>query len=107
MGWWTEICPPGGILSIKFGGPTGIYSLVVLMTWWCMLLKTKPDKERTNCLRMLTDIDRVFLEAIKEIKASSTSMSLSPTTPPPSTQPRKRGISEEMLPCKHGRSEQI
>ena len=106
--WWTEICPPGGKPSIKFGGPTGIYTIVVLMLWWCSLLAAQPDSEHVDCLRTLEDIDRAFVEEINDIKghsAAGTSMLLSPTTPPPSSQPRKRANSGEMLPWKRRRLE--
>lgn len=101
MGWWSEICPPDGVPNIKFGGPTGIYALVVLMSWWCSLLKNKPDEEHTDCLRTLEDIDRVLQMAIKDIKNQPET--LSPTTPLPS-QSRKRANTEETTSQKRMRS---
>ena len=105
--WWAEIYPPNGSPSIQFGGPTGIYSLVVLVLWWCRLLGAKPDEERVDCLRALEDIDRAFVAAIEDIerRPTSTSTLLSPTPPPPSSQPRKRAGSEGRLPQKRVRCE--
>ncbi|KAF9791998.1 hypothetical protein BJ322DRAFT_1015928 [Thelephora terrestris] len=83
MEWWAEICPPRGP-GVKFGGPTGIYTLIVLMSWWCALLEGKPQKEHADCLRILKDIDRVLLTTINNIKSCPTaSTSILP-------QPRKR-----------------
>ena len=103
--WWVEICHPNGRSSVQFGGPTGIYSLVVLITWWCKLLRAKPDAEHVECIRALEDIDRALVAAINDIKHRATSTTLlSPTTPPPSSQPRKRAGSEVRLSQKRMRS---
>ena len=106
MEWWAEISPPSGVPSIRFGGPMGIYSLVVLMSWWCTRLKDKSDEERVDCLRLLKDIDRVLSTTVNDMKSHRTSSTfiLSPTTPPLSSQLRKRVISEEMTPRKRTRT---
>lgn len=105
MGWWSEICPPGGVPSVRFGGPTGIYTLVVLLSWWCTLLKARAGKEHADCLHTLTDVDRVLLAAINEIKSHPTTPSLlSPPSPLPPTQPRKRANSGEMTSERQKRS---
>lgn len=105
MQWWSEISPPGGVPSVRFGGPTGIYSLVVSVSWWCTLLKSRPSREHTDCLRTLTDIDRALLEAIT--KSSDHPAASSSTSPPPPSQPRKRTNSGEMPAPKRKRSGQV
>jgi len=102
MEWWSEICPPGGVPSVRFGGPTGVYSLVVLMTWWCVLLKSKPDEEHADCLRTLTDIDRVLMAAINGFGNRSTTST--PMFSPTPSQLHKRVNTEELLPRKRGRA---
>ena len=108
MEWWAEISPSGGVPSIRFGGSTGIYSLVVLMSWWCRLLKDEPDAEHADCLHTLTDIDRVLSATIDEIKNNSPSSAptLSATTPVPSRR-RKRVDSGTVLPRKRGRAARV
>lgn len=100
--WWAEICSPGASLGVQFGGPTGIYILVVLMSWWCLLLETEPIGARADCLRMLEDVDRALQTAINNLKlkkqSRATTMLFSPSTPPPSSQPRKRMNAEEAPP---------
>ena len=65
MGWWAEICPPGGVQNVHFGGSTGVSTVIILMSWWCLLLKDKPSGEHTDCLCMLEDINQVLLAVIK------------------------------------------
>lgn len=84
MKWWEEIISPGAASGVRFGGPTGIYSLVVLMTWWCSLLKMKPVEEHTHCISTIVQIDYAFITAIDSIRNGCGSSS------PPSSQPRKR-----------------
>lgn len=67
MGWWEEIKGTGGTINVRFGGPTGIYTLVVLMSWWCSLLKGQPDNELANCLHTLDDIDRTILSVVCDV----------------------------------------
>jgi hypothetical protein len=107
MEWWAEISPHGGTASIRFGGPTGIYTLVVLLSWWCTQLKAKPNREHADCLRTLQDVDRVLLATVNDMRtnpAARASTLLSPTTPPPPSQPRKRPNAEELSSRKRKRS---
>jgi len=100
MEWWSEICPPGGVPSVRFGGPTGIYALVVLLSWWCTLLKGKTDKERADYLQTTVAVNHAFLAAINGIKNHPTTLTpslLPPTDPPPPSLPRKRVNSETVL----------
>jgi hypothetical protein len=93
MEWWSEICPPDGVPNVRFGGTTGIYTIVVLLSWWCTLLAASPDEERTDLFLMLGDVNRVFVAAIDEIRGHPTTsdpMSLSLVPPPPPPRPRKR-----------------
>lgn len=71
MEWWSEICPPGGVQNVWFGGPTGICTVIVLISWWCAQLKARPEREHIDCLRTLKDVDRVLLAAIKDIRSHS------------------------------------
>ena len=75
-----------------FGGPTGIYTLIVLVSWWCSSLSTKPDGEHADCLRTLDDIDRVLKTAINNIvgQPGTTSTAISTTLPLPTPQSYKR-----------------
>lgn len=105
MSWWEEIKATGSPVNVCFGGPTGMYNLVVLVSWWCSLLKDRPDAELTDYLRTLEDIDRVVLSAICDTDSSSIPASScgvpSPgaSTPPLAPQPRgsKRTIPHEEL----------
>ena len=106
MEWWTEIRPPGEVPRVQFGGPTGMYSLVVLLSWWCTLLAAKPDKERVECLRVLEDVDRVLVMTLDDLKKNTTtppSAPPSPTTPLPYSQSRKRANVDEFPPRKRKR----
>ena len=106
MEWWAEICPPVGP-GVKFGGPTGIYTLTVLMSWWCALLKDKPERERTDCLRILEGVDRVLSTAINDMKnhpTTSTSTLTSSTATILPSRPPKRGNSEDTSQRKRVRS---
>ena len=95
MEWWTEIRPPNGP-GVQFGGPTGIFSLVVLMSWWCALLKEKPEEERADCYRILKDIDQVFSMAINNMKnRPAISTAVLTAVPPLPSQSRKRGALED------------
>jgi hypothetical protein len=108
MDWWSEICPPGGAPSVQFGGSTGISTLVILMSWWCALLKDKPDEEHADCLRTLKDVNCVFVAAINDLKDRPTVPApalLSPTTPPLTSEPRKRASSGEPSSRKRTRYE--
>lgn len=102
MRWWEDIKT-----SVCFGGPTGIYTLIVLMSWWCSLLKGRPDNELTDCLRTLEDIDGVILSTVHNLNGqppvTPSLIGSSPTaspTPTPHTMRQlrgsKRGFSEEV-----------
>lgn len=106
MAWWSEISPPGGVPNVKFGGTTGIYSLVVLMSWWCTLLKSEPDAGRVDCLRTLTDVDRALSTAIDEVRSCLTaSTSILPSATPLPSRSRKRANTCGLPPRKRKRSE--
>lgn len=104
MRWWEEIKSAG---AIQFGGPTGIYNIIVLMSWWCSLLKNQPASEHSDCIRILDDIDRSILSATPIITDSSNytpgpsrSVSEDPTSAVARAhQPRgsKRGMSEDAV----------
>lgn len=112
MRWWEEISTAEGVVNVRFGGPTGIYTLVVLMSWWCKQLKGKPESELVDCLLTLEDIDRAFLSAIHDINSPSPaapSLNGSPPggpTVPPTPQPRgcKRSTPGELPSRKRLRS---
>lgn len=114
MRWWEEIRTTSGETNICFGGPTGVYNLVVLMSWWCLLLKDRPDDELTNCFRTLEDIDRAILSAIRDANnqsptgSSPSGSSLETPAIPPAHQPRgsKRAISDDETPRKRFRPTQ-
>ena len=97
MCWWEEVKSTGSTVNVQFGGPTGVYNLVVLMSWWCSLLKGRPDNELSDCLHTLNDIDCVILSAIH-----NTVQPPRPSTTPPA-QPRgsKRTATEDPLSRKH------
>lgn len=97
MKWWGEICPPGGVPRIQFGGSSGVYTLVVLLSWWCRLLKVRPHGEHADCLRILADVDRVLLAAINEIRDCT-------AVPTPPSRSQKRPAPTETLPRKRTRS---
>lgn len=110
MRWWEEIKTTGGG-NVRFGGPTGMYNLIILMCWWCQLLKDRPDDELTDCLRTLEDIDRVILSVVRDTSTQSPDVpspggTLPETSaPPPVLRARgsKRAISEEQFPRKRSR----
>ena len=101
MRWWEEITTTDGATNICFGGPTGIYNFVVLMSWWSSLLKGRPDDELVDFLRTLEDIDRAISSAVRDtdrpITGPSCGGSLETPTISQACQPRgsKRAIPEE------------
>lgn len=108
--WWARIKSA----CMYFGGPTGrIYTLVVLMTWWCSLLAdpSQPRDEQAwaDCLQTLDDIDHTILSVIHNTPTSSPpneSSSGASTVQP--TQPRgsKRASPSEELSRKRLRAGQ-
>lgn len=108
--WWGEICPPSGAPKVRFGGPTGIYTLVVLLSWWCLLVRTKPVHEHADCLRTLTDVNHTLLTAVDGLKShptASASALLPPASPPLPSQSRKRANIEEVSSRKRTRSGKV
>ena len=108
MAWWDEVKSAG---AVRFGGPTGIYTIVVLMSWWCSLLKGRPNNELFDCLRTLDDIDSSILSAIR-MATVQPSPAPTPNGPPletpaaaPSQRPRgsKRPMPEEPSSRKRSR----
>lgn len=67
INWWAEIKSAG----TYFGGPTGIYSIVVLMIWWGLLLKAQPSAELADYLHTLEDIDCTILSVIHNTPTAS------------------------------------
>ena len=62
MGWWEQVKSAG----VGFGGPTGMYTIVVLVSWWCSLLDGRPESELSDCLRTLDEIDQTILSAVRD-----------------------------------------
>jgi len=99
--WWDEIRSTGNTANVYSGGPTGIYTIVVLMCWWCTLLKGHPDTELTDCLRILEEIDCAILMAVHNIENQPTKSPLDkpspgmPAVPLPQARGTKRLVSEE------------
>jgi hypothetical protein len=116
MGWWEVVKSTGDVV----GGPTGMYTFVVLMSWWCSLLERQPSRDRSDYLRTLEDIDRALLSALHNTTSPPRTPATPPTTPttpaaPPTTSttrpaPRPRGTkrasSEESSSRKRLRSAQ-
>ena len=86
MKWWAEICPPYGS-GVCFAGPTGIYSFVILLTWWCKLLKGKPAGQQQDCLRVLKEVDQALLVAVNNIKNRSAVSISTPSKAPKRSNP--------------------
>jgi len=114
MRWWEEIRATGGAFNLRFGGPTGIYNLVILMCWWCSLLRGKPDDELGDCFRTLEAIDSAILSVVHSKNAqppptpsaggSSPGPSAILPVPKSRTRGSKRTISEEPSSRKRLRS---
>ena len=104
MSWWSELCPPGEPPKVRFGGPIGISTLTILLSWWCAELVTRPDGEHVDCLRTLADVDRVLLEVINDIKRGPTTSNPTPSPPAPTPQSPEQADSTTMPPRKRKRS---
>lgn len=104
MKWWRELCPPGEPPKVQFGGPTGICTLIVLLSWWCAPLVTKSGGEQADYLRTLADVDHALLEAIDDIRRHPATSTPTPLPPASTLKPRKRGNSTGTLPRKRARS---
>jgi hypothetical protein len=101
MHWWKEIMTTGGAANIRFGGPTGMYNFVVLMSWWSSLLKDQPDDKLTDYLRTLEDIDHAILSAVRNMNGqpptpspNEPSLGTPPIPPVHESRGSKRNISE-------------
>ncbi|KAF9782108.1 hypothetical protein BJ322DRAFT_1110992 [Thelephora terrestris] len=104
MRWWEEMKISNATDNVRYGGPTGVYTLIVLVSWWSSLLAGQPENELTDCLRTVEDIDRAILSAIRapndQPPATPSPAGSSPTTSPALTPPaprprgRKRSIPE-------------
>ena len=84
--WWDEISEVG---HVRFGGPCGIYTLVVLTTWWCCLLAGKPKSECADYLSFVQQFNHAILESISpsgQSGASTLPINNSFTSPPPPSQ---------------------
>jgi len=83
IAWWDEIKAS----NLYFGGPTGTYTLIVLVTWWGLLLKGRPNGDTSDYLRTLDDIDRTILSVVDSRK-----------TPPGKSTPRMPMVAETPQP---------
>ena len=85
--WWDSI---SGTAHVGFGGPTGIYTMVVLMTWWCSLLRDRSDSDRADCVVLVDKLNLAILEAILRADQSGSgppsTNSILPASPPPPSQ---------------------
>lgn len=78
MRWWEEI-KTKGISNLCFGGPTRLYTLIVLMSWWCSLLKNQPDSELVDYHCTLKDINCAFVATIRGVNNSPLAAAPSPS----------------------------
>jgi hypothetical protein len=98
--WWDEI---SGTAHVGFGGPAGIYLMVVLMSWWCSLLKDSLDSDRVGYTVLVDKLNHAILQAIPRTDQSnagpsSPDYSLLASSPPPSqysSQRAKRARAED------------
>jgi hypothetical protein len=84
--WWNDI---SGTAYIGFGGPTGIYMMVVLISWWCSLLRNQSASDRSTYNLLVEQFNSAILDAIVRANqsgegASSTGDLLLASPPPPS-----------------------
>lgn len=111
--WWDEITSTDNTKDICFGGPTGIYTLIVLMSWWSTLLKGQPDTRLTDLIRTLEEIDRAICAAVQDARNQSTtslpdrSSPGMPAVPPHQTRGAKRPIPEQPTSRKRLRREKV
>jgi len=84
--WWREI---NGTAHVGFGGPTSIYTMIVLMSWWCSLLRDLSDAQRADYVVIVEELNRAVTAAIQRAKqpsdtpSSASPSSLNTPTPPP------------------------
>ena len=111
--WWDEINSTSNTTNVYFGGPTGISTIVILMSWWCKLLKGQPDANLSDCLRTLEEVDRAILAAVQDVRNRSStsppdsSSSRMPIASPPQTCGAKQLISDEPPSRKQLRRERV
>lgn len=86
--WWDEISTKG---CVDTGGPTGIYTMVVLASWWSQLLEKDPLSDRTEFTTFVNTFNHAILEAIDDHTSEPSNTPEPPTTdhlrltsPPPS-----------------------
>ena len=99
--WWGEI---SATAHAGYGGTTGIYTLIVLMTWWCGLLRKQSDSERAEYVAIVEDLNRAVLDALRSTDktpgvCSPTTNSLpiaSPVSPQPNNRHAKRASSIDL-----------
>lgn len=65
--WWEEI---SGNAHVGFGGPTGIYTMVVLISWWCSFLENQPASDRSPYNHIVEKLNSAILEAIPRANQS-------------------------------------
>ena len=104
MNWWGEIKSA----NVCFGGPTGMYTLVVLMSWWCSLLKGRPNDELSDCFRTLDDIDCTILSTIRNMAGQpSPTIPVSTVSPTPPLRGTKRTMSDKQSSRKRLRTGRV
>lgn len=59
--WWDEISETA---QVGFGGPTGIYTMVVLMSWWCSFLENQSGSDRSAYNLIVDKLNSAILEAV-------------------------------------------
>lgn len=89
--WWDELVSAGDFTAVCVGGPTGISTLVVLMSWWSKLLKGYPDAKLADFHRVLEDIDNTMVAAVLDVRGQPS------VSGPPSARGAKRAVLEEPL----------
>ena len=93
--WWGEI---KAAVHIGYGGTTGIHILIVLMTWWCKLLRNEPDSERAKYVAIVKEQNRTLLDALHSmdqsqgvrLSATDSLPTALPAAPRPNNRPAKR-----------------
>ena len=87
--WWREVAATA---HAGYGGTTGIYTLIVLMTWWCGLVRDQPESERAKYVSIVEDLNCGVLAALRSTGTplGSSTTDLLPTALPTSSQPNKR-----------------
>lgn len=97
LAWWDEISEKG---FIDVGGPTGIYTMVVLASWWSKILEDDPHADRTQFSTFVDNFNHAISKAINNPTTGPSTIDYLRLTssPPPSQYTRvnaKRALSEE------------